>query len=77
MLLDVHTKRSKEFPGEYSQTTDDFRGVEWMPDSAGLMIQSRDGFRIVGLDGKVKKHWKRVAKAADHPEKVLEALRAG
>lgn len=31
----------------------------------------------VGPDGKVKKHWKRVAKAADHPEKVLEALKAG
>ena len=29
----------------------------------------------VGPDGKVKKHWKRVAKAADHPVKVLEALR--
>ncbi len=28
----------------------------------------------VGPDGKVKKHWKRVAKAADHPAKVLEAL---
>ena len=28
----------------------------------------------VGSDGKVKKHWKRVAKAADHPAKVLEAL---
>ena len=25
-------------------------------------------------DGKVKKHWKRVAKAADHPAQVLEAL---
>jgi peroxiredoxin Q/BCP len=24
--------------------------------------------------GKVKKHWKKVAKAADHPAKVLEAL---
>jgi peroxiredoxin Q/BCP len=24
--------------------------------------------------GKVKKHWSKVAKAADHPEKVLEAL---
>ena len=24
--------------------------------------------------GKVKKHWARVAKAADHPDKVLEAL---
>ena len=30
----------------------------------------------VGADGKVKKHWKRVAKAADHPGKVLEALQA-
>lgn len=30
----------------------------------------------VGPDGKVKKHWKRVAKAADHPHKVLEALQA-
>lgn len=27
-------------------------------------------------DGKVKKHWRRVAKAADHPAKVLEALKA-
>ena len=31
----------------------------------------------VGPDGKVKKHWKRVAKAADHPAHVLEALKAG
>lgn len=30
----------------------------------------------VGPDGKVKKHWKRVAKAVDHPYKVLEALQA-
>ncbi len=28
----------------------------------------------VGPDGKVRKHWRRVAKAADHPRKVLEAL---
>ncbi len=31
----------------------------------------------IGPDGKVRKHWRRVAKAADHPDKVLEALRAG
>jgi peroxiredoxin Q/BCP len=31
----------------------------------------------VGPDGKVKKHWKRVAKAADHPQKVLEQLTSG
>jgi peroxiredoxin Q/BCP len=31
----------------------------------------------IGPDGMVRKHWKRVAKAADHPAKVLEALRSG
>jgi len=28
----------------------------------------------VGPDGKVRRHWKRIAKAADHPAKVLEVL---
>jgi peroxiredoxin Q/BCP len=28
----------------------------------------------IGPDGRVKKHWKRVAKAEDHPAAVLEAL---
>jgi peroxiredoxin Q/BCP len=28
----------------------------------------------IGPDGKVKKHWRNVAKAADHPQKVLEAV---
>jgi peroxiredoxin Q/BCP len=30
----------------------------------------------VGPDGKVKKHWRRVAKAADHPAQVLSKLDA-
>ncbi|GMQ97017.1 MAG: hypothetical protein BMS9Abin15_0706 [Gammaproteobacteria bacterium] len=30
----------------------------------------------LGPDGKVKKHWKKVPKAADHPEKVLKAIHA-
>lgn len=30
----------------------------------------------VGPDGKVKKHWRRVSKAAEHPQRVLEALRS-
>ena len=30
----------------------------------------------VGPDGKVRRHWKKVPKAADHPAKVLGALRA-
>ena len=31
----------------------------------------------IGPDGKVRKHWRKVPKAADHPAKVLEALSAG
>jgi peroxiredoxin Q/BCP len=31
----------------------------------------------VGPDGKVKRHWKKVAKAEAHPAQVLEALKAG
>jgi len=31
----------------------------------------------IGKDGKVKKHWARVPSAAEHPEKVLEAIKAG
>jgi peroxiredoxin Q/BCP len=31
----------------------------------------------IGPDGRVVKHWKRVAKADAHPAQVLEALRAG
>lgn len=30
----------------------------------------------VGKDGKVVKHWARIARAADHPQKVLDALTA-
>jgi peroxiredoxin Q/BCP len=30
----------------------------------------------VGPDGKVKKHWRKVANAADHPAEVLETLKS-
>jgi peroxiredoxin Q/BCP len=30
----------------------------------------------IGTDGKVRKHWARVAKAETHPEAVLAALQA-
>jgi peroxiredoxin Q/BCP len=30
---------------------------------------------LIGADGKVKKHWKKVAKADAHPAKVLEEIR--
>ena len=31
----------------------------------------------IGPDGKVRKHWARVPKAEDHPQKVLEAIKGG
>lgn len=31
----------------------------------------------IGPDGKVMKHWRKVPKAADHPQKVLQALEGG
>jgi thioredoxin-dependent peroxiredoxin len=31
----------------------------------------------IGPDGRVKRHWAKVSNAAEHPAKVLEALRAG
>ncbi len=31
----------------------------------------------LGPDGRVRKHWKKVPKAADHPQKVLQAMTAG
>jgi peroxiredoxin Q/BCP len=30
----------------------------------------------IGPDGRVRKHWKRVARAEQHPAEVLEALTA-
>jgi peroxiredoxin Q/BCP len=30
----------------------------------------------VGPDGKVRKHWRKVTKAAEHPAKVLEVLQS-
>jgi peroxiredoxin Q/BCP len=30
----------------------------------------------IGPNGKVKKHWKKVPNAADHPQKVLDAITA-
>jgi peroxiredoxin Q/BCP len=31
----------------------------------------------IGPDGRVRKHWRRVAKAADHPAEVLKVLQTG
>jgi peroxiredoxin len=45
-----------------------------LPDQTGGVIRSTVW---IGPDGKVKRHWARVAKAEAHPAEVLAALRAG
>ena len=39
-----------------------------------LVIGTTRTTTIIGPDGNVSKHWKKVPKAADHPQKVLEFL---
>jgi len=39
-----------------------------------LIIGTTRTTTIIGPDGNVSKHWKKVPKAADHPQKVLEFL---
>ena len=57
MLLDVETQESRQLKGDYLELDMQYGGVEWVSDSNGLMIQSPDGFRLVGLDGVVKKEF--------------------
>jgi Tol biopolymer transport system component len=57
MLLNVEKQESREFKGEFLKLDMQYRGIEWMPGSDGFMIQSRDGFRLVSLDGAVKKEF--------------------
>jgi peroxiredoxin Q/BCP len=40
-----------------------------------LIIGTTRTTTIIGPDGKVSKHWKKVPKAEDHPVKVLEFLK--
>ena len=59
MLLDVETQESKQRKGGFETFSGNIQygGVEWMPDSKGLMLQMRDGFRLLSLDGVVKKEF--------------------
>ena len=47
-----------------------------MRDYGKLIIGVTRTTTIIGPDGKVIKHWKKVPKAADHPQKVLEFLKS-
>ena len=44
----------------------------WITDTA-----YRESLQLIGPDGRIRHHWARVANAAQHPDKVLAALREG
>ena len=60
-------------PGE--ESNDQVRGIRGKDNVRKKTVGVIRSTVWIGPDGKVKKHWKRVSKAADHPAKVLEALR--
>jgi len=57
MLFNVETQQSRQLTGDLFKPSAGISGGEWMPDSNGLMVQFRDGFRIMGLDGVEKKYF--------------------
>ncbi|MFT5139832.1 MAG: Tol biopolymer transport system component [Lysobacterales bacterium] len=57
MLLNTETQESRQFSGDFLNFNMRYRGAEWMPDSNGVIFQAQDGFRIVSLDGVVKKEF--------------------
>lgn len=56
MLLDLHAQQAQHLAGD-SQVSPSWGGGAWMPDSSGFLVQTRDGFRIIGLEGEVKRHF--------------------
>lgn len=59
MLLDIKSQETRQLSGDYLKLGDKFRGAEWMPNSNGLIFQSKDGFRVMSLDGVEKKYFPR------------------
>ena len=45
------------------------------PMSENSTAESEEQVVVVGPDGNVLRHWKKVPKAEDHPRQVLEYLR--
>jgi peroxiredoxin Q/BCP len=66
LLCDPDKRVMKEY-GAWGETTRDGKTTTGVIRSTVL----------IGPDGKVRKHWKLVADAGQHPAQVLEALRAG
>lgn len=51
MLLEVQSRNSRQLDGDFLELAGDYSDMEWMPDSNALLIQSDDGYRLIGLDG--------------------------
>jgi thioredoxin-dependent peroxiredoxin len=79
-----HEKFAKKYQLPFTLLSDPDRKVMTQYDAFGeKMMYGKKTTGVIrssvwiGPDGKVRKHWKRVASAEKHPAQVLEALRAG
>jgi Tol biopolymer transport system component len=65
MLLDAHTQRSRLLAEALGP--EDSQRAAWMPDSSACLVESSDGFRLIDLDGGVKRHF---ATRLDHSARL-------
>lgn len=81
---EAHRKFTEKYDLPFTLLSDPDRKVMKAYDAYGEKVLY--GIKTVGVirstvwidpGGKVRKHWRRVPKAADHPAKVLEALQTG
>jgi thioredoxin-dependent peroxiredoxin len=80
---DSHREFQKKFSLPFTLLSDPDRKVmkDWGAYGEKMMYGKKTVGVIrssvwVGKDGLVKKHWRKVADAAKHPEQVLETIRA-
>jgi peroxiredoxin Q/BCP len=79
--VESHQKFSRKYDLPFPLLSDPSRGVMTKYGAFGeKMMYGKKTTGVIrstvwiGPDGKVKKHWRRVSKAADHPAQVLAAL---
>jgi Tol biopolymer transport system component len=63
MVHELPSGETRAIEIEGVQEITSFGGLAWMPDNESLILQSKDGFRIFGLDGKLRRH---IAQDIDH-----------
>jgi Tol biopolymer transport system component len=67
MLHDVASGATRALDLADIQASVSFDGLAWMPDNESFVLQSDDGYRIFGLDGKLLRHH---AQSVDHMTRI-------